>query len=401
MIRSLLQPEVQKFILDHEQDDEKKLILSQRTVHDVPAAIIADQIRGRRKAKTKLPLYYNARNIVYPQGLNLEQSSSEKTAVFKASALRTVLGESKTITDLTGGFGIDSLFFSKAFKKVVFAEPNASLLELARHNHGTLGSSNLEYHSATAEEFLQVNSVKTDCFFIDPSRRDQSSKKVFMLSDCEPGIPKLLPILFEKSACVLLKTSPLLDIQQGIKELQGVERVWVVSVDNECKELLFFCRKTFTDDPQISAVDIQGDHGDQSEFSFSLQEERNAAARFSRPLSYLYEPNASVMKAGAFKLICKRLPVFKLHPNTHLYTSKDLVEDFPGRIFTIINIVKPDASALKKIFPKGKANVITRNYPLTVEQLKKKTKLRDGGDLYLLAFSGEREKFLAAANRIK
>lgn len=398
MIDSLIRKEVQDFIFTHEQEDEKKLVLKHRMIHEAPSSVIAEQISGRRKAKAKLPLYYNTRNIVYPPGLNLEQSSSEKTAAFKVNVLISILGPNKTIADLTGGFGIDSFFMSRVCKEIIYVEPNDSLLQFAKHNHTVLGAPNIQYHNTTAENFLQTYSGKLDCAFIDPSRRSKSNQKVFNLSDCEPDVPNLLSEIFQKSDCVLIKTSPLLDIQQGIRELKNVEKVWVVSVDNECKELLFLCRNGFESEPYIIAVNLQDGHKD---FGFSTAEEKNAISKLSEPLTYLYEPNASILKAGAFKLIGEKLSLLKLHPSTHLYTSKELSQNFPGRVFKIIRSVKPDPKILSEIFLEGKANVITRNYPLTVDELKKKTKLKDGGELYLLGFAGKTIKYLVAAERIK
>jgi 16S rRNA G966 N2-methylase RsmD len=398
MITQLLQPAVQQFILDHEQDDPQKLILKHRSLHDVPMSIIADQLIGRQKAKSKLPLYYNTANIVYPPGLNLEQSSSEKTALFKAKILSSFLSAEKTVADLTGGFGVDSLFFSKTFRKVSYTEPNAALLEIAKHNHQQRGTTNIEYYNITAEEFLKSVSSKPDCVFIDPSRRDKSNKKVFRLSDCEPNAPVLLRELFQKTDYVLIKTSPLLDIQLGSQELQNVEKIWILSVDNECKELLFLCNKSFSGEPLLISSNLQGN---QPDFTFTSSAEKETLSKFSEPLTYLYEPNASILKGGAFKLVGTAFSLFKLHTSTHLYTSTKVVENFPGRVFNIISEVKPDHKSLMEIFPDGKANVMTRNYPLSPEELKKKTKLTDGGKLYLIGFSGENKKFLVAAERIQ
>lgn len=398
MIELLLQPEVQQFILEHERDDETKLILKHRTIHHVPSSVIAEQISGRKKAKTKLPLYYESTGIVYPPGLNLEQSSSEETAVFKSKTLNSILGKDKILADLTGGFGIDSFFFSTVFKKVHYIEPNASLLSFARHNHEILRTKNVEYNNTSAEDFIKSDPKNLDCVFIDPSRRNKSNQKVFKLSDCKPDIPALLSDIFQKTDCLLIKTSPLLDIQQGIKELKHVEKIWIVSVDNECKELLFLCRSGFVDEPKIIATNL---HTEQLPFEFSLSEEKESVTKFSEPLIYLYEPNASILKAGAFKFVGEKFSLFKLHVSTHLYTSHELIQNFPGRIFKIIRPVKPDPKTLKEVFPEGKANVITRNYPLSPEALKKKTKLKDGGELYLVGFSGQKEKYLVAASRIK
>ena len=398
MIEKLLRKEVQDFLAEHEQEDEKKIILKHPTLFGLSTGIIADQLSGRRKSKVKLPLYYNTHGIVYPPGLNLEQSSSEKTAQFKADLLDKVLVKKNTLVDLTGGFGVDAYFLTKIFNTIHFAEPNASLLSFAQHNHQTLGAVHLQYHHSTAENFLNSFNGKVDCVFIDPSRRSKTNQKVFKLSDCEPDVPNLLSTIFQKSDYILIKASPLLDIQEGIKELKHVEKVWVVSVDNECKELLFFCRNGFEGKPNIIAVNVQDGH---NAFEFNFTEEKSVNSKFSEPLTYLYEPNTSILKAGPFKLIGEKFSLFKLHASTHLYTSKELNQDFPGRIFKIIQSVKPSAKNLKETFPEGKANVITRNYPLTTEELKKKTKLKDGGALYLLGFSGQTEKYLVAAERIK
>jgi hypothetical protein len=398
MISSLLRPEVQAFIHEHENDDEKKLVLRHREILGVPSPVIAEQIIGRRKAKTKLPLYYTTPGIVFPHGLNLEQSSSEETAVLKANILSGMLSQCKTLVDLTGGFGIDSLFLSRAFKRVNYIEPSAALLAVAKHNHEILQAKNIDHRSTTAAEFLTSFHEKLDCVFIDPSRRTKSNQKVFKLSDCEPNVPALLPTLFQKTDCLLLKTAPLLDIQQGIKELANVEKAWVVSVSNECKELLFFCRNGFVGEPSIVALNLQTD---QPELEFKLSEEKEMESRLSEPLTYLYEPNTSILKAGAFKFVGEEFSVLKLHPSTHLYTSSNLVSSFPGRIFQVNQSVKPDAKKLREAFPEGNANVITRNYPLTPDELKKKTKLRDGGERYLIGFTGPKEKYLMAAARLK
>jgi hypothetical protein len=396
MIEKLVQQEVQQFILDHEQDDERQMVLTHETILGLPASIIAEQLSARRKAKTKLPLYYNTTNIIYPPGLNLEQSSSEKTAQFKAKVLST-MPQLKLLADATGGLGIDSFYLSKTFETVYHIEPNMDLQQIAQHNHTVLQAKNIHYVNSRAEPFINQSDKKFDCIFIDPSRR-KVGQKVFRLSDCEPNIASLLPVFFDRSNYVLIKTSPLLDIQQGLQELANVEKIWVLAVDNECKELLFLCHKGFSGEPEITAVNMRNTP---ETFSFFNSSEKASAALLSDPLLYIYEPNAALLKAGAFKILCKSFSVFKLHASTHLYTSSMLIENFPGRIFKNLQRVRPDAKALAEIFPEGKANIITRNYPLSVDALRRKTKLKDGGYLYLLGFSGSREKYLIAAERVK
>jgi 16S rRNA G966 N2-methylase RsmD len=398
MIEQLLQQNVQKFIEQHAQEDEQQLLLKHKIIFDIQASTIVWQISGRKKAKTKIPLYFTTPNILYPPGINLEQSSSEETATFKAFVLSNALISNDTLIDLTGGFGIDSLFFSKIFKRINYIEPNAELLKYAKHNHQVLGADNIEYSNSTSEDFLNSFTGQADCFFIDPSRRTTSNQKVFKLDDCEPNVVKLLSQIFEHSKTLLVKVAPLLDLQQGLLELKTVKNIWVVSVKNEVKELLFLCEKDFQGDPVTTAVNLSSDH---ETFSFKLSDEKSTQAEFSDPLIYTYEPNASILKAGAFKTIAKRFSLHKLHPSTHLYTSERLINSFPGRIFKTKALLKADVKSAASHFPDGKANVITRNYPLTPDELKKKLKLQDGGDKYLIGCSGEKQKFLIAAERLK
>lgn len=395
LLKSLLLPSVKEFIRTHENDDEKSLILKHSTILDIPSAVIAEQISARRKAKIKLPSFYQQDEVIYPPAINLEQCSSEATASFKADLVK-----GSTFADLTGGFGIDSFFLAKSFLRGCYIEPNDSLLKIVQHNHHVLGCNTILYKNTTAENFLSDIRETFDLIFVDPSRRSAANQKVFKLSDCIPNVPQLIDKIVEHTEKLLIKTSPLLDLQQGLRELKFVEKIVIVSVENECKEVLFLCCKNFNDEPLIQAVNLFGNKPSET-FSFSLPEERAAEITFSEPLLYLYEPNASVLKAGAFKLIGVKNDLAKIHSNTHLYTSNNVISDFPGRIFKIEGFVKPDNKTLQSFFPEGKANITTRNYPLSVEALKKKTGLKDGGDKYLIGFSGSAKKFLVVANRLK
>jgi 16S rRNA G966 N2-methylase RsmD len=291
---------------------------------------IVEQIEGRRKAKDKLPVYYNNSGIVYPPSINLEQSSSETTAKFKGT-IASQLSQTSSCADLTGGFGIDSFFLSKVFDTVEYIETNSELLEIAKHNHLQLGAKNIHHHNMAASAYLGSAETLIDCFYIDPSRRDASTRKVSSLDMCEPKILELLPSLFRRSQYVLLKTSPLLDITEAVKQLQKASHVYVVSVNNECKELLFLLNRDFTEEPLVDAINLSKENI--NSFPFLLSGERDLQVSFSDPEEFLYEPNASILKAGAFKSISKKFNIKKLHPNTHLYTSHQLLRDFPGRIF--------------------------------------------------------------------
>lgn len=391
---------MQQYVRDHAFADEKALILSDREIYGLPATLIAGQIAGRRKAKEKLPLFYSTSGIVYPPVANLEQSSSEATARFKNEILSGVLAPvSATGADITGGLGVDTFFLSRTVKEMVYAEPDETLLQIARHNHLLLGADNISYYPQTAESFLEESHRYFDFIYIDPSRKTTSGKKVVTFENSEPDTVKLQIKLFEKAALLLVKASPLLDIQAGMQQLAHVKKAYVVSVNNECREVLFLCDRSFEGVAHIEAVNLAEGRPAET-FIFSFEEERNLQSDFSDPLRYLYEPNASILKAGAFKTVGNRFGLRKIQVNTHLYTADKLINDFPGRKFIIEQLVKPDPSVLKQFFPQGKANVTTRNYPLTAEALKKKSGLRDGGEAFLIGFSGRQKKFLAVARRI-
>ncbi len=392
-LRRILNAEVQRFLRDHENDDEKLLVLKQKQILGLPSAQIAQQIVGRRKAKTKLPDFYNSSQIFYPPKLNLEQCSSERTALYKSSLKSGVVA-----VDLTGGFGVDSYFLSKRFEKVIHIEPDKSLLEIAKHNHFALGAKNIEYHGASAESFLQSNNEQYDLIYLDPSRRSNSNRKVFRFSDCSPNVVTLLPGLSKRSKSILIKASPLVDIQLGIHELGSVSQVYIVGIDNECKEVLFLISNKNTE-PIVEVIDLTSNASEL--FTFSFVEERRTKVNFSDPLTYLYEPSAMILKSGSFKLAAKRFNLSKLASNTHLYTSEKLTPEFPGRIFNIEAVLKSDSKNIRDALPKGYANIITRNYPLTPSQLKKKLKIQDGGKNYIIAFSGQQKKYLVLASRIK
>ncbi len=412
--------DLQAFLLANENADERNLVLRHNLIHGVPSSIVADQISGRRKAKTKLPKFYQAVDIFYPPSIHVEQCSSELTAQFKAKIIAAALDNArtnassvlKTGIDLTGGFGVDAFFISQACEQLHYVEPNTALLEIARLNHEVLGATGIRHHAMTAEAFMKSSDQRFDFAFIDPSRRN-NTKKVFRLAECQPDIVRLLPIILEKADRVLLKASPLLDLHQGLIELKTVDKIFVVAVDHECKEVLLLCSRAGVVEPALMGVNLSsrfpGNKKGIEEFSFTFAEETNSKSVFSDPLTYLYEPHSWILKAGAFKTVGRRFSLFKLQVNTHLYTSDQLVESFPGRIFRIENrskglrtlSEKPGTTRLKEDFPEGKANVFVRNYPLSPDQLKKKLKLRDGGEKYLIGFSGAKEKFLVAAARVK
>jgi hypothetical protein len=394
LIFQIMKPEVQDFIFLHENEDEKKLVLKEREILGIPSAVIASQISGRRKAKFKLPLWFKTKGIIYPPSLNLEQSSSESTARLKASLIK----KGNQGADLTGGFGIDTYFLSQRFKKFYYVELNPELLAIAKHNHSLLNATNIKYIHTSAEDYITQTKEIFDLIYIDPSRRNKQ-QKVFRIADCAPNVTELSDSLFQKSKQLLIKTSPLLDIKQGHVELRNVQKSIVVALDNECKEVLFLSDKSSSEPFQIEALDIDRDSGINSSFRFFPEEEKKTSSQFSPPQRWIYEPHTSILKAGAFKLIGSRYGIHKLHPNTHLYTSDAKIESFPGRIFRILNHLKLDKK-IKEFFSNGEANILIRNFPLSVEEIKKKTGIKEGGTFFLICTQSDQNKHALMAERI-
>ncbi|CAN5518401.1 hypothetical protein BH10BAC4_BH10BAC4_17050 [soil metagenome] len=404
IIDSLLTEEVQDFIHSHENEDVQKLLLKQNMVLGVPTDLIAQQIVGRKKAKTKINHWYNTRGIIYPPSLSMEQSSSEATSKFKLALLKNLIQDDEKIVsaaDLTGGLGVDTHALSLRAQHIDYVEPDVTLYEIARHNHKLLNlynQQNISHYNASAEAYLETLDEKIDILFIDPSRR-KSTQKVYKLSDCKPDVVKLQSEIVNKASYVLIKTSPLMDIQQGLRELKNVSQVVVVAVENECRELLFLLQENYSDTPSIRAVELNRYGEVINDASFSLEEEKNSSVSFSAPLAYLYEPSAAVLKAGAFKGTSEKYKLKKLAVSSHLYTSDEIIE-FPGRIFRVVEHVKLDKNLVDR-FANGHANIITRNYPLSVEEIKKKTGLKEGGEEYLIATQTDKEKFVMVAERLK
>ena len=374
----LLTNQVQEFINNNISKNPSELALKFKEVEGVPIQYILQQIQGKQKAKSKLPLWSATPGIIFPPTLNLEQSSSEATAEYKSSLI-----SGDTIVDLTGGFGIDTTFFSEKLQKVFYIERNKELSEIVQQNLKAFGIKNVEIHNVDGESFL--NSIDgVDAIYIDPARRDQNNKKVFKLEDCEPNIVNLLPELLRKCSQLLIKTSPLLDIKASLKDLGRVSEIHVIAVDNDCKEVLYLIRKeNSTKDLKITTVNIQKER--KQIFEFLMKDEESVTAPTSLPLNYLYEPNAAIFKAGAFNSIARHFNVFKLHSNSHLYTSEEMVENFPGRKFKITGSSKYDKKTIHRFMQSVKANITTRNFPDSVDQIRKKLGLKDGGDVYFFA----------------
>ncbi|MEO8794225.1 MAG: hypothetical protein ABI390_02095 [Daejeonella sp.] len=386
MNQNILNTEVQKFISDNLGADISRIIFSKSPFAAVSSKELAIQIESKKRTEKKLPLWFNTPGIYFPVKLSIEQTSSEITANYKSE-----LVSGDTLIDLTGGFGVDSYYFSKKFEKVFHCEQNAELSEIAKNNAKVLGADNIEFFQGDGIEKLLSQNQKYSCIYIDPSRRVES-QKVFKLEDCEPNIPAHFNALLEKADTLLIKSSPLLDISSALKELKNVKEVHVVSVKNDCKELLFLVKKGFEEEPEIicSALTDTG----VEKYTFTISEEKNyQISNYSKPLKYLYEPDVALLKAGCFKLISRDFGVLKLQQNTHIYTSTEKVNHFIGRTFKILKIWS--YSDFGKLNSVKTANVISRNFPLQPAEIKKKHKIKDGGDDYLLFVNGPGEELLA------
>ncbi|HET8804273.1 MAG TPA: class I SAM-dependent methyltransferase [Aequorivita sp.] len=367
---ALLNTEVQDFIQNFE-GDSSKLAFTGSPFENVSVQELIQQIESRKRAGKKLPLWFATRNILYPPKLNLEQTSSEITAQYKASLIN---GE--TIADITGGFGIDSFYFSEKFSIVHHFEINPELSEIAKHNFEIFGKGNIKCY---VEDGLKaVLSKKYNVIYADPSRRHDSKGKVFFLKDCQPNIPEYISKVLEHCDLLLLKTSPMLDISVGLNELQNVSEIHIVAVGNEVKELLWLLKKDAIRYPRIQTINFKKSGIDYFDFDWN----EAATSNYSFPQKYLYEPNAAIYKSGAFNLVSEKLGVGKLHQNTHLYTS-DTIVDFPGRSFVIEKVVPYTKAEIRSVVSFKKANIATRNFPESVETLRKKWKIADGGDVYL------------------
>lgn len=375
MIKELIPPEVQKFIRDHEQHDPFALVLQAERYPDLPVKVIAEQIRARQKAKSKLPGWYRTEGIIFPSLLSVEQCSSEVAARFKSS-----LCQGKHLVDLTGGAGVDTYYLSQSFDKVDYIEKNEELTAVTQHNLQVLGAGHITTYTADAEYFLQGLSKPVDCIYLDPARRNKHVGRVFKLEDCTPDVTRLADSLVAKAHTVIIKTSPMLDIEAAIRALKYVCQVYAVAVNNECKEVLYVLRNS-VQEPEIVTVNLQ--FSGNQKLAFYRSGEANINVSYSQPLQYLYEPNAAILKAGAFKSVAQVYNLKKLHPHTHLYTSSQLVTTFPGRAFTCEAVTGYSKKEVQKFIPERKANITVRNFPDPVSKARKKLGLAEGGDLYL------------------
>jgi 16S rRNA G966 N2-methylase RsmD len=368
------------FIREHLHDNPGELILKAGKFKGLDVKKLAGQIQSRQKALKKLPEWSANESLIFPPALSVEQCSSEATAHYKAGVV-----SGNTLIDITGGMGIDCYYMSRSFSKVHYFEQQPEVASTAAYNFTQLGASRIHVHTGESLHALQ-DGLTADWLYADPARRDANKEKVIRLADCAPDVAGNSALLLNAAPNILIKTSPLLDIDLASKELQKLKEVHVIGYEQECKELLFVLDREMPEqDFKIRVLIINSAGWPVHQLDFDREEERDASVTYSKPLGCLYEPHAAVLKAGAFKTLCRRFNVQKLAVHSQLYTSEDLVNGFPGRSFQIVAVCKPDIREISQHIPGDKANITTRNFPAKPEELRKKWKLKDGGDHYLFA----------------
>ncbi|TKB96032.1 class I SAM-dependent methyltransferase [Pedobacter cryophilus] len=379
--KNMLKSEVQDFIHKNLKTDLQKLILKGSPFPEVSIQELAIQIEGKNKAEKKLPTWFKTENIIFPPKLNLEQASSEITAKYKAG----LIGEGNLI-DLTGGYGVDDYYFAEKTNVVYHCEMNEQLSVIVKHNAQVLGINNIQCIKGDSQDFL-AKQTQFDTIYIDPSRRVESSR-VFLFKDCEPNVIENQSLYLKKAKKVIIKAAPMLDISAGISELKNVAEVHIISVNNECKELLFILAPIALAEPKIYCALLN--QKQERVYSFSYAEEKALITKVKPLKNYLYEPDAAILKAGFFKSITQKFEVDKIHQHTHLYTSENQVENFAGKTFEIIKTTLFQNFKASKSM--AKANVVTRNFHLKPEEIKKTFKIKDGGDIYLFFCTNYKEQ---------
>ncbi len=371
--------EIQSFINANLDADLHSLLLKKSPFSEISMKDIVQQIKGRKVAEKKFPFLLKE-GIVFPPNLNLEQASSEATGNYKAK-----LVSGKKMLDLTTGFGIDAYFISQHFDEISLVEQNLELIEIVENNWKVLNKK-ANFINQELEFFLDKNEQEFDLVYLDPARRDENKNKVFLLEDLSPNLLEIQEEILKISQKILIKLSPLIDISYLISELKNIAEIHIVAVKNDVKELLVLINsKEISERILVRCVNLETDEQD---FSFYFDEMSAAKSTFNDQGKYLFIPNNSILKAGAFHLISKRFGLKKIHQNSHLYLSNEKKENFPGRILEVISI---DAKELKK---GEKYNIISKNHPLKPEEIKKKYKLQDGGNQYLIFTQSEKGKII-------
>jgi hypothetical protein len=376
---SILKKEVQDFIDANLQSSLPKLLLKKSPFTEVSMLEIVAQIKGKNVAAKKFPFLLKE-GIIFPPHLNLEQSSSEATSKCKSQ-----LFSGEKFLDLTAGFGIDAYFLSENFKEITLVEKNTELLNIVEHNWKILNKK-ATFKNENLEDFLDKNNEKFDLIYLDPARRNSQKKKVFLLEDLVPNILEIQYKLLEISNQILIKLSPLIDLSYLICVLKNVRTIYIIAVKNEVKEIVvLISSKRYEEKVKCICTNLESK---EVNFEFNFFDEKSVNSEFSETLEYLYIPNNSILKSGGFNTLSHQFNLKKLHQNSHFYTSNQLINDFPGRI---LRVEKIDSKKIKK---GDFYNIISKNYPLKLEEIKKKYKIKDGGEKYLIFTQTENSKII-------
>ena len=377
------------FIREHADDDVRQLALRGSKMSEVDLSYALEQIAGRQKAHTKLPSWASIDGIVYPPHLSMEQCSSELTARYKAS----IAGKGALFVDLTAGFGVDMAFIAQGFQKAVHMERQPQLCAISSENYNVLGLNHIEVVCGDGVEYLHTMN-HADLLFIDPARRDEHGGRTYGIADCTPNVLEMLDEMLEKADRVMIKLSPMLDWRKAVADLGKVNDVHIISVDNECKELLLAVnseergKNSASPSLRVVCVNLLSD-GNKECFEFDGYHASPSSSAFHfSPFDsrFLYEPNASIMKAGCFGLLEQRFGVMQLDKNSHLFVSDKEVIGFPGREFLIEKRTSMNKRELKAALADiDKANITVRNFPMSVAELRKRLKLKEGGEVYIFA----------------
>ena len=380
-------------IRQHLHDDVQQLALQRNRfpqLSDTDFRFLIQQVEGRQRTKDKLPSFAQIEDWWYPVRLSCEQCSSEATARYKAALIAPL--QPDVLIDLTAGYGVDTFFMAEHAQEAHYVERNPELCHIAQHNF-SLARPHIRVHNTTAEEFLASSPHLLSphrLIYLDPARRSQSGGKVFRIEDCEPNVTEILPTLRKLTSHIMIKFSPMLDITAAMRALGHDWDTHIVAVNNEVKEVLILTGKG-----SIYAVNICATHTDS--FVFNDEEEKKAQVSFASDIEqYIYEPNAAIIKAGAYRLIGERYGIKKLDTNTHLYTSDKLLPDFPGRKWQVQEVLTKHSALNTKL----KYSILTRNYPLSPDQVRKKLKLQDGDDLYIVGARLQGKPVLVLGNRV-
>jgi 16S rRNA G966 N2-methylase RsmD len=374
----ILHQEVQNYIDANLNSDLHSLLLKKSHFPEVSMQEIVQQIKGKQVAQKKFPFLLKE-GIIFPPQLSLEQSSSDKTAVYKSKILK-----GKKFIDLTSGFGIDAYCLSENFDEITLVEQNPELLEVVEHNWNILDKK-AKFINQKLEDFLEHNTENFDVIYLDPARRDNNKNKVFLLEDLSPNILEIQRKLLSISKQIVIKLSPLIDLKYLVSVLKNISRIDIIAVKNDVKEIVVFLSNENSESIQCHCINLESG---ESDFKFQFGDEESTLAEYAEPEKFIYIPNNTLLKAGIFNLISEKFQLKKLHPNTHIYTSDTKIENFPGRIFEM------EVTDGKQIKKKAQFNIISKNYPLKPEEIKKKYGLKDGGNDYLIFTQSKKGKLI-------